>query len=157
MRRFLKVIIVILIIAFIALQFFQPEKNAGEFTANHIFQSEQVPEDITITLKKACMDCHSDQTTYLWYDNVAPASWMVKKHIDDAKKELNFSAWGEQDSYDKFGAFEDISKEVERKTMPFKSYTFMHRNARLTAEERKALVDWCKKRTEEIMVELKEE
>lgn len=102
------------------------------------------------------MDCHSNQTRYLWYHKISPVSWMIYDHIRDGKKELNFSTWGAQDAYDKFGAFEDISKEVERKTMPLKSYTFMHSKARLTDMERKVLVDWAKARSEEITNELKE-
>lgn len=156
MNKILKVIVLIVIVAFIVVQFFQPEKNSAELTSNHLFQNEKVPADVMNTLKNACMDCHSDQTHYLWYHKISPVSWMIYEHIKDGKKELNFSTWGEQDAYDKFGAFEDISKEVERKTMPLKSYTFMHSKARLSDEERKTLVDWAKSRSEQITNELKE-
>ena len=80
---------------------------------------------------------------------------MVSKHITEGKKELNFSEWGKQDAYDKFGSFEDISKELERKTMPIKSYKIMHKNARLSDEESNAFVEWCKKRSAELTEELK--
>lgn len=156
MRRVLKIVVIIIIIAFVAIQFFQPEKNMGESSANHIFQTEQIPEGVKLSLKNACMDCHSNQTNYLWYHKLSPVSWMVDKHIKEGKKELNFSEWGEQDAYDKFGAFEDISKEVERKTMPIKSYTFMHKNARFSEDERTAFVEWCKKRSAELTEELKQ-
>ena len=154
-RRILKIVIVLLLVVFVVIQFFQPERNTGEMTSTHIFKTEQIPEGVINTLKNACMDCHSNQTRYWWYDKLAPASWFVNKHVVKAKKELNFSEWGEQDAYDKFGSFEDISKEVERKTMPLKSYKLMHKMARLTDEETKALVDWCKKRSEELTEELK--
>lgn len=156
MRKILKISILLLIVAFVVIQFFQPEKNTGELTSNHIFQNEKIPADVMNTLKNACMDCHSDQTKYLWYHRISPVSWMIYEHIKDGKKELNFSTWGEQDDYDKFGAFEDMSKEVERKTMPIKAYTFMHSTARLSDDERKALVDWCKMRSEQITNALKE-
>lgn len=157
MRKILKLGIIVLLVAFVVLQFFQPQKNSGQITSNDIFQTEKVPADVAVTLKNACMDCHSDKTKYLWYHRISPVSWMINDHIKEGKKELNFSTWGEQDAYDKFGAFEDITKEVERKKMPIKSYQFMHAKARLTDEERKALVDWCKKRSEEITNELKEQ
>lgn len=156
MRRVLKFLIIILLVVFVAIQFFQPEKNSGELSTSHIFQTEQIPEDVMNSLKNACMDCHSNQTNYLWYHKLSPVSWMISKHVTEGKKELNFSEWGEQDAYDKFGAFEDISKEVERKTMPIKSYTFMHRNARFSDEERTAFVEWCKKRSAELTEELKQ-
>jgi len=155
MRRILKIIIIVIIVLFVIIQFFQPERNTGEMTSAHIFQNEKIPEGVMNTLKNACMDCHSNQTRYWWYDKLAPVSWMVREHITKGKKEINFSEWGKQDTYDKFVSFEDISKEVGRHTMPLKSYTMMHKKARLTDEERKTLVDWCKKRTTELTEELK--
>lgn len=156
MRLFLKVIIILIIVAFVGIQFFQPEKNSGTESATDIFHTEQIPGDVAKIIKNACMDCHSNQTRYLWYHKLAPISWMVSEHITEGKKELNFSEWGDQDAYDKFGAFEDIAKEVERKTMPIKSYKLMHKTARLSDEERTALTDWCKKRSAELTEELKE-
>lgn len=154
MRLVVKILFVIGVILFIVIQFFQPEKNQSSDTQNHIFQKEQIPENVQIILKNACMDCHSNQTTYLWYHNIAPVSWMVNEHILDGKKELNFSEWGTLDAYDKFEAFEDIQKEVERKMMPIKSYKLMHKNARLSDQERESIVEWCKKRSDEITKEL---
>ena len=155
MRKILKIIIVVLLVAFVVIQFHQPEKNSGDLSSNHIFVTEQIPENVKTSIMNACMDCHSNQTNYLWYHKLAPVSWMVNKHITEGKKELNFSEWGKQDAYDKFGSFEDISKEVERKTMPIKSYKIMHKNARLSDEETIAFVEWCKKRSAELTEELK--
>lgn len=155
MKRLLIYILIVGFIVFIVLQFFQPEKNVQETTESHIFTHEIIPDDVKEILRSSCMDCHSNKTVYLWYDNIAPASWMVSKHIVKGKKELNFSAWSEQDAFDKYGAFKDIQKEVEKKNMPLKSYTVMHRKARLSDEQRKALVDWCRKRIDELSEELR--
>jgi len=135
MRKIIKILVVLGIVTFIVIQFFQPEKNIGEITENHIFKQEKLPENIQQTISNACLDCHSNSTRYPWYDRIAPVSWMVKKHIDDGKKELNFSEWGKFDAYDKIGALEDIRQEVEQKTMPLKAYVMIHRDAKLSEEQ----------------------
>ena len=43
---------------------------------------------------KACFDCHSNETHWPWYSNVAPLSWQVQDHVDEGRSELNFSEWG---------------------------------------------------------------
>lgn len=151
MRLLFKVIVITGIIAFVVIQFFQPEKNIGEITDNHIFKLEQLPENVKQTITNACLDCHSNNTRYPWYDRIAPVSWMVKKHIDDGKNELNFSEWGELDAYDKIGALEDIRQEVEQKTMPLKAYVAIHKEAKLTDEQRVALIAWIDKKGGELV------
>ena len=155
MKKLLTYAIVFILFVFVALQFFQPEKNDEEKMTNHIFVSEQIPEDVKNIIQSSCLDCHSNKTIYLWYDRISPVSWLVNKHITDGKKEINFSEWGEQDAFDKYGIFQDIQKEVGEKNMPLKSYTMVHKNARLSDDERKVLVEWCKKRVEELAEELK--
>lgn len=154
MRLFIKIFFGVGILVFIAIQFFQPKQNISENSKNHIFQHEQIPENVQLLLKNACMDCHSNQTTYLWYHKISPVSWLVNYDVTKGKKELNFSEWGEMDAYDKFGALEDIQKEVERKTMPVKIYKIMHKDARFSDEEVAEIVAWCKKRSEEITKQL---
>ena len=154
--KIIKIIAAILVVAFVVLQFFQPEKNQSENMHDDIFQKEQIPENIQALLKNACMDCHSNQTTYLWYHNISPVSWLINSHVVKGKGELNFSEWGTFDDYDKFGVFEDIQKEIEQKTMPIKQYTMMHKNARLSDLEMEQIIEWCKKRSSEITKELGE-
>ena len=103
------------------------------------------------------MDCHSDKTKYLWYHRIAPVSWMVNQHVVDGKKELNFSDWGEMDEYDRFGAIEDIRQELEQNTMPLKPYIIMHKEAKLSDEERAAVFAWLDKKGDELVNSQNEE
>jgi len=157
MRKIIKILVVIVIVTFVVIQFFQPEKNIGEITENHILKQEQLPEIVQQTIKNACLDCHSNNTRYPWYDRVAPVSWMVNKHITKGKDELNFSEWGKLDNYDKIGALEDIRQEVEQKTMPLKSYVAIHKEAKLTDEQRAALIAWIDKKGSELVKSSTEE
>ena len=157
MKLFLKILSFILVVAFIVIQFFQPEKNLGNDEKNHIFNHEQLPETVKTSFKNACMDCHSDKTKYLWYHRIAPVSWMVNQHVVDGKKELNFSEWGEMDEYDRFGAIEDIRQELEQNTMPLKPYIIMHKEAKLSDEERAAVFAWLDKKGDELVNSQNEE
>lgn len=142
MRLFIKIVISVFIVAFIAIQFFQPEKNISNETQNHIFKQEKLPENVQLLLTNACMDCHSNNTKYLWYHKIAPVSWLINQHVIDGKKELNFSEWGEFDTYDKIGAIEDMRQELEQKTMPIKQYVAMHKEAKLSDEDIATIIAW---------------
>ena len=145
MKKIFRILILIIFVGFVIIQFFQPEKNSGEISANHLFEKEQIPENIESILKVACLDCHSNKTNYLWYHNVAPISWMVNKHVIAGKEELNLSHWGELGVLYKITALEDICQEAERKIMPLKEYTLLHKEAKLTDEQIAELCDWTEK------------
>jgi hypothetical protein len=151
MRKFIKITLVVGILAFGVIQFFQPEKNTSDDVKNLILTSEELPENVKEILKTSCFDCHSNNTTYLWYHKIAPVSWLVSKDVIKGKKELNFSEWGEMDDYDKIGAIEDIRQEIEQKTMPIKPYIMMHPDAKLSDEEVAALTAWIDKKAGELV------
>ena len=151
MRLLLKIFTAILIVVFVVIQFYQPEKNISTDSQNLIFKHEQIPENVQQIFKNSCMDCHSNNTNYLWYHKIAPVSWLINEHIIKGKKELNFSEWGKMDDYDKIGAVEDIRQELEQKTMPLKQYVFMHRKAKLTDEDRDAVFAWLDKKGTELV------
>ncbi|MEN8115803.1 MAG: heme-binding domain-containing protein [Bacteroidota bacterium] len=156
MRRVLIITFIILCVVFVIIQFFQPEKNKSTDVSNHIFTSEQVPDNIASMFKNACLDCHSNNTKYLWYHNLSPVSWMVNKHVIAGKDELNLSEWGKMDIYDKISTLEEICQETKRKTMPLKSYSSMHKEAKLTDEQIAELCSWSTKLSEQLLTEAAE-
>ena len=142
MRKIFRIFILILMVAFVGIQFFQPQKNESNDISGLITEQKQIPENIKTTFKNACLDCHSNNTRYWWYDKISPVSWYIEDHIKKGKHEINFSEWATMDVYDQIAALEDIGKEVERKKMPLKSYTFMHKQARLSDAQVKEFVEW---------------
>ena|SRR5258708_26167940 len=46
--------------------------------------------------QRACQNCHSENTQWPWYSRIPPASWKIRKDVDDARRHVNFSNW---DSY----------------------------------------------------------
>lgn len=84
--------------------------------------------------QRACFDCHSNQTVWTWYSNIAPVSWMVQNDVVEGRRYLNFSDWGHvREPY-------EISEVVRSGWMPPSKYTLMHPEAKLTQAERDALV-----------------
>ena len=83
----------------------------------------------------ACFDCHSNQTSWPWYSNVAPVSWLVQRDVDNGRKRLNFSEWDRPQEH-----AEHVVEKVQEKEMPPTYYGWLHPKARLSSSERQALV-----------------
>jgi hypothetical protein len=135
---------------FIILQFFQPEKNNSGLGENNILTKERIPENISAMLQRSCFDCHSNQTRYPWYENIAPASWLVAHHIREGKKQLNFSDWGSKDLLEKLSILGEIQEEVKSGAMPIPSYTLIHWDARLSQQKKDEIILWTDKFTEQL-------
>ena len=140
----LKKILLALLFIFIFLQFIRPSKNISDGPyPNHISTKYVVPQDVETILQKACYDCHSNNTHYPWYTNVQPVGLWMQDHVNDGKGELNFSefaSYSPKKARHKMDECIDMVKEGE---MPLPSYTWIHTDAKLTAEERATLTDWA--------------
>jgi hypothetical protein len=85
-------------------------------------------------MRRACYDCHTNETVWPWYSQVAPISWLVVHDVDEGRAKLNFSTGkGEIEA-------NELIRQIERDKMPPKVYLMMHPDAALTAEEKAALI-----------------
>jgi hypothetical protein len=89
--------------------------------------------------KRACFDCHSNETVWPWYSRVAPVSWLVRMDVDNGRSVLNFSEW--QDGKREGENPKEIQKELSEGEMPPLQYTLVHAESRLTTEEKQQLAD----------------
>ena len=122
-----------LLIVLIAAQFFQPEKNEGSLVSVVPFLNEtNPPENVKAILETTCFDCHSNKTTYPWYNNITPVNYWLESHIKDGKKHLNFSEWSSYSLKKKEHKMDELYEEVEEGEMPLTSYTWTHSDANLT-------------------------
>lgn len=99
---------------------------------------------IASILKISCYDCHSNEVTYPWYTNVAPVSWWIKKHINEGRRHLNFSEWGNYTSKKADHKLEECIENVQEGEMPMSSYTLIHKDAEISKEQKNALLKWFK-------------
>jgi len=144
MKRKNKILIGLLIVL-VAAQAIQPSKNQGNPTGpKDIFSVLQVPTNVQQILKRSCYDCHSNQTTYPWYDNITPVNWWVAHHINEGKRELNFTEFGNYTVKRQSKKLDEVAETVESDEMPLNSYLIMHGDAKLSIDEKKLLIDWAK-------------
>jgi mono/diheme cytochrome c family protein len=86
--------------------------------------------------RRACFDCHSNQTTWRWYAYVAPVSWLVQNDVDGGRKHLNFTEWDHPQRHAK-----DVAGEVNKGDMPPWFYLPLHPAAKLSEAEKQSLID----------------
>jgi hypothetical protein len=138
-----KIGIVILVIL-VVIQFIRPTRNKStEVQVNDISVAMNVPADVMNVLKTSCYDCHSNNTSDMWYMNIQPIGWWVSNHIEEGKEELNFSEWVKYKPKRKAHKMEEIAEMVNEDEMPMSSYTIIHGEAKLSAAQKKLLVDWA--------------
>ncbi|MDD3775184.1 MAG: heme-binding domain-containing protein [Sulfurovaceae bacterium] len=102
-----------------------------------------VSNEIKIILKRSCYDCHSNNSTIPWYGNIAPSSWLVRLHINDGRKILNFSEFKKYDAEKQKDIFDRIEDSVVIR-MPLASYVWLHKGASLSQEDKAKLKAWSK-------------
>ncbi len=130
-----------LVIILALMQFKQIDKTNPEYNeAEDFITITQPSEEIATLIKAACYDCHSHQAKYPWYSNVAPISWMVEHHIEEGREHLNFSEWGGYDTKKANHKLEECIEEIEEGEMPMKPYVVMHSEAKMSKEQKKALM-----------------
>jgi len=95
--------------------------------------------------KRACFDCHSNETRYPWYSNIAPVSWLTVGHVNDGRSELNFSAWGSYGERMKETRLRAICELCEHGAMPPASYALVHRDVALSRDQVRTICEWTAK------------
>ena len=146
-----KIIWSIVLLMIIVPQFIPVEKpEINEDVSNDLIAANEIPENISNLLKTSCYDCHSNQTVYPWYSNVAPVSWLVIRDVKEGRKELNFSDWETISKLDKAKILDDIAEEVEGGDMPMPIYFITHSDAKLSDKDRKDISSWAETFAEEL-------
>lgn len=139
----IKIIALILLVVFVGIQFVPTELNQSNIVPKTDFMLvNKVPNTIKNKLQVSCYDCHSNNTTYPWYNKVQPVAWLLENHIKDAKAELNFSNWDSLSNRRKGSKLRSIIKQIESDEMPLTSYTLIHRNAIFSEPEKQEIMQY---------------
>jgi len=134
-----KTISIAVIVAAVAIQFVPYGKD---HTNPPVMSEPQWDSPRTKELfNRACADCHSNETKYPWYSNIAPVSWLVMHDIDEGREKLNVSMLGVQ----KKNKVKDAADEVKEGEMPIPPYLITHPEARLSDTEKKELISGLEK------------
>jgi hypothetical protein len=137
-RRLALAVAVLLVVA----QFLPVDRHNPPVESN-----VDAPPDVEAILRRACYDCHSNETVWPWYSRVAPVSWLVAHDVHEGRDHVNFSTWNRLSDSDRAHAFEEIGDEIESDGMPLPIYLPLHPEARLTAAEKMAVLAWVRAAT----------
>lgn len=147
----IKKILIGLLIVLVVIQFFRIDKTNPPVDESQEFMTlMSPPAEIATLMKTSCYDCHSHETKYPWYSNVAPVSWWLKKHINEGREHLNFSIWGTYEQDRQAHKLEEAYEEVEERHMPLPSYLWIHSEAKLSDEQVEVLVAFFKEKEGEM-------
>ncbi|MBK5193750.1 MAG: heme-binding domain-containing protein [Flavobacteriaceae bacterium] len=149
--KVLKIIAIILLLTFVGIQFIPTTRNQSDIVlSTDLMETYNVPEQVEVIFKTSCYDCHSNNTIYPWYNKIQPVSLIMESHIKEAKAELNFNEFGSYSERKQKSKFKSILSQVKDGEMPLASYTLMHREAKLSENEKKALENWINKMLESL-------
>jgi uncharacterized membrane protein len=152
-KRRVKWIVVIIVVAFALLQLTNAARTNPPVTPGHdLFSTNAPPPEISAMLRGSCYDCHSFETHWPWYGHVAPVSWWLDNHVRDARERLNFSEWPHEDSQKAARKWNHVADAVRDGSMPLTSYTRIHKAARLTDDQRKRLADWAEQESQRLNI-----
>ncbi|MBE0422877.1 MAG: heme-binding domain-containing protein [Lutibacter sp.] len=139
----MKKVLLILLLAFILIQFVRPEKNESKNEMNAMSTVMEIPVEVTKIIQTSCADCHTNSTNYPWYSEIAPASWYLAQHVKEGKENLNFSEWTAYNKDQQAHILKEIKEVLNDREMPLKSYLLIHKDAKLTENQYQILYDWA--------------
>lgn len=146
MKKIIVRVLLILWVILMAIQFIPTPKNDSTDAAhyaNDISTRYAVPQNVQLILQTSCYDCHSNHTQYPWYAHVQPVAWWLNDHIEEGKKEINFSEFAAYRIGRQYKKMEEVIEQIDEDEMPLSSYTLIHQNARLNEGQKKTLIHWA--------------
>jgi hypothetical protein len=143
-KRILKIIAVVVIVGIVVFALIQfipyGKQHANPLVVSEPTWDSQQTRDLA---KTACFDCHSNETVWPWYSNIAPFSWLIYRDVAVGRNRFNFSDW--QNSY--IREPDELAAAVSEGEMPPLQYIPMHPSARLSATQKNQLAEGLSKLT----------
>jgi hypothetical protein len=131
-------VIALLVMTFVFIQFVPIDRSNPPVTAEI-----PAPPEVKIILKRACYDCHSNETVWSWYSQIAPFSWLLARDVQGGRAELNFSTWDQYSTKEQVKKMKESWEEVQEGEMPPWYYLPVHRDAALAEADRQVLRTWA--------------
>jgi hypothetical protein len=134
MRRFFGVVVGAALLLLLAAQLYRPKIDHPPVTAEI-----QGPPEVKQILRNSCYNCHSNETRLSWFDEPAPAYWMVARDVRMARSRLNFSEIGKLPPAKQRAALFEAVNMIQLGAMPLPSYRRVHPGATITAAQLETL------------------
>ncbi len=134
------------LVIWVGIQFIRPVRNQSlkksEAGMDRLYV---ITDSINQLLQNACYDCHSNHTNYPWYSEIQPVGWILNHHIVKGKSELNFDSIANYSERRRKSKMKASANQIRENQMPIRSYTWLHREARLTETQKQLLIKWFTK------------
>ncbi len=138
MKFFIKMLMFSVGVAAIAIQFVPVRvRSSAPVTADIV-----APEDVKSILRRSCYDCHSNETVWPLYSRVAPVSWWIGHHVEEGRRELNFSTWDAYSEMKRSRKMVESHEQAADGEMPPRLYLTLHPTARLSPADIARLREW---------------
>jgi hypothetical protein len=134
----LRIFLLICLLVFIALQFIRPPLDNPPVTADLA-----APPQVKAILQRACYDCHSNETHLAWFDQPAPAYWLVVRDVKEGRRVLNFSNFDSLPKGVQAAKLFECIMQVEQGAMPLSQYTMLHHGGKIDAAEMEVLKQYA--------------
>ena len=135
--------LVILVIEVAARPFFRLPGIPSD-PAARVDAGARVPPPVLSTLRRACFDCHSDDTRWPWYSALPGAFWLVRNDVSRGRGQLNFSRWNQYNRFDRADLLDKVCEKATSRDMPLWQYRLLHPEARLGDPDVAALCAWTR-------------
>ena len=139
MKRWLVRLGCILVAALVAIQFVPVQR-----TNPRVESDVQTSPELKAIFRRACYDCHSNETVWPWYSHIAPISLLVANDVKEGRRELNFSGWDQYNEQRKARKLKEIVEQIEENKMPQWYYILMHPDAKLSQSDKEIILKWAK-------------
>lgn len=127
-----------LLVAFLAIQLVPVDRT------NPPVETEVAASgEVRSVLRRACYDCHSNETVWPWYSGIAPVSWQIVRDVREGQEALNYSTWNRLPAEEQAEWVYETWEEVAEGVMPPRPYLVLHPEARLTNDDRRILQQWA--------------
>ena len=128
-----------LVVLLVAMQFVPVERT------NPAVESDvPVAAELKAILRRACYDCHSNETRWLWYSRIAPVSFLIANDVKEGRREVNFSVWNQYTENRRARKLKEIVEQLEGNKMPQWYYVLVHPEAKLSAGDKEMIINWAK-------------
>ena len=143
MAKLIRYAVIAWLVAVLGVQFIRPPRtNPVTDPRRTLSAAMPVPAAAAAVLERSCRDCHSHDTVWPWYSNVAPMSWLVIDHVDHGRRHFNYSDWASLERDEAPKVLRGICDLPRKGEMPIGSYLLMHRDARPSPGDVQTLCDW---------------
>ena len=128
--------VVVLVVVFAAAQLVRPERtnpptDPSRTIRAHVADTSRLPA----VLDRACGGCHSNNTAWPSYAEIAPLSWVMARAVAEGRNAVNYSEWGGYSPGQQRTLLAASCDDASTGRMPGGAWTLLHPEARLSSQD----------------------